>query len=63
MTPITHPSDFTLGATLHYLRTMRVKVFGRERGEDGRVEYYWVVDGEGKRFKAWPNQLTKINEQ
>lgn len=56
----THPTDHALGAMLHYLRTMRVKVFGRERGEDGKVEYYWVVDGEGKRFKAWPGQLSKI---
>ena len=56
-TPTTHQSDLPLGGSFIYKSTMRVTIFGRERNEYGVVEYYWVKDGSGKRFKAWPKEL------
>jgi hypothetical protein len=51
-------SEFDLGETLLH-HSGFVKVFGRERDEAGVVVYYWVVCDK-KRFKAWPEELTKI---
>lgn len=56
-TQTTHPSDLALGQTYTYKATIRVTVFGRERDEHGLVKYYWVRDGAGNKFKAWPNEL------
>jgi hypothetical protein len=51
-------SEFDLGETLLH-HSGFVKVFGRERDNKGVVVYYWVVCDK-KRFKAWPEELTKI---
>jgi len=57
-TATTHPSDISLQALCTYKNQYSVTVFGRERDlETGKVEYYWVLDNAGRRFKAWPNEL------
>lgn len=54
--------EHRLGETVIYRPTgWVVTVFGREREKADRespVMYYWVFDG-GKRFKAYPEQLSK----
>ena len=50
------------GQKVTYLPTgKKVTVFGRERetpDRDSLVAYYWVFDGV-KRFKAYPEELSK----
>jgi hypothetical protein len=51
-------SEFDLGETLLHSSGF-VKVFGRERDENGLVVYYWVYDGQ-KRFTALPEELQRL---
>jgi hypothetical protein len=53
----TEQKEYRLQQPLHYKNYVVVKPFGRERDKDGAVEYYWVVDPAGNRFKAYPNEL------
>lgn len=62
-----HYSDIPLGTSLIYRNAemqgesndLKAVPFGRERGHDGRVSYYWVLLSDGRRIKAYPEELKK----
>lgn len=57
-----HTHEHRPGERVIYRPTVKeVTVFGREREKADRISpvlYYWVFDGV-KRFKAYPEQLSK----
>ena len=53
----TEQKEYSLQQRLFYKNYVVVKPFGRERDKDVVVEYYWVVDPAGNRFKAYQNEL------
>lgn len=55
-----HPTDLPLGRSLIYKFRHYAIAFGRERDEEGKVEYYWIQLADGKRIKALPEDL-KLN--
>lgn len=59
--PQSHPTDLPLGSYAYHNKKM-VKVFGRERDENDRVELYWVVDESvtpAKRYTVRAGLLTR----
>lgn len=53
--PQTHPTDLPLGEYVNH-NGKKVKIFGRERDEKGRVVEYWVKDESAK-----PSRRYKVN--
>lgn len=53
--PQTHPNDLPIGEYVNH-HGKKVRIFGRERDEKGRVVEYWVNDESVK-----PSRRYKVN--
>jgi hypothetical protein len=54
---ISKDSDLPLGY-YWYNKSVRVRLFGRERNDEGDVIYYWAEGPGGSKFKAYPKELS-----
>ena len=62
--PQSHPTDLPLGEYVNH-NGRRVKIFGRERDEKGRVVEYWIKDESVKpsrRYKVGAAALELLKD-